>query len=35
MLARSSKERADYKDKANRCRDELNYLLENNGEYDL
>lgn len=28
MLARSSGERAEYRDKANRCRDELNYLLD-------
>lgn len=35
MLARSSSERAEYKSKANRCRDELNYLLENNEEYDV
>ena len=35
MLARSSKERAEYKDKANRCRDELNLLLDQNGEYDV
>lgn len=33
MLARSSRERADYKEKANKCRDELNYLLMNNKEY--
>jgi hypothetical protein len=35
MLARSSAERAEYKDKANRCRDELNILLKENGEYDV
>jgi hypothetical protein len=35
MLARSSAERAEYKDKAKRCRDELNLLLEENGEYDV
>jgi hypothetical protein len=32
MLARSSSERAEYKQKANRCRDELNFLIKNNGE---
>ena len=32
MLARSSGERAEYRDKANRCRDELNYLIQNNKE---
>lgn len=35
MLARSSSERTEYKQKAEKCRDELNYLLKNNGEYDL
>ena len=35
MLARSSKERTEYKEKADKCRDELNYLLKNNGEYDV
>ena len=35
MLARSSSERAEYRDKANRCRDELNQILAQNGEYDL
>ena len=35
MLARSSSERTEYKEKADKCRDELNYLLKNNGEYDL
>ena len=35
MLARSTSERADYKQKAERCRDELNYLLKNDKEYDV
>ena len=35
MLASSSGERAEYRDKANRCRDELNYLLENNKECQI
>jgi len=35
MLARSSSERAEYKRKANQCRDELDLLLKNNKEYDV
>ena len=35
MLARSSSERAEYKQKANKCRDELNYYLQNDKEYDV
>ena len=35
MLARSSGERAEYKRKAEQCRDELNYYLDNDKEYDL
>jgi hypothetical protein len=35
MLARSSSERAEYREKASKCRDELNLLLEENGEYDV
>ena len=35
MLARSSSERAEYKHKADRCRDELNQLLQSNGEYEV
>lgn len=35
MLARSSSERTEYKLKADKCRDELNYLLKNNGEYEI
>ena len=35
MLARNSNERAEYKQKAERCRDELNYLLKNDKEYDV
>ena len=34
MLARSSGERIEYKRKADKCRDELNYLLKNDKEYD-
>jgi hypothetical protein len=35
MLARSSSERAEYKQKAEKCRDELNYYLNNDKEYDV
>ena len=35
MLARSSSERAEYKQKAEKCRDELNYYLKNDKEYDV
>ena len=35
MLARSSSERAEYKQKADKCRDELNYYLNNDKEYDV
>ena len=35
MLARSSSERAEYKQKADKCRDELNYYLQNDKEYDV
>ena len=32
MLARSSSERAEYREKASKCRDELNLLLAENKE---
>lgn len=35
MLARSSSERAEYKQKAEKCRDELNYYLKHDKEYDV